>query len=89
MTRESFNEARRLFDKISTYKNTLTSIALMLNDCSETSYNGDTVNVTIYNGKGQSHSAYINRTLVKNMLVGAKDHYEALVEKCENDIGAL
>lgn len=89
MTKEAFEEAKRLYGKIATYHNKLNDINNMIRDCEKTAYSEGEVNVSIYNGGGKSHSAYINMTLVKNMLVGAKEHYEAIIDKCESDISAL
>lgn len=89
MTRESFDEAKRLLDKIATYKNKLSNISRMIEDSNKTDFSDEEVFVSIYNGKSRSHSAPIYMTLVKNMLVGAKEHYESLIDKCESDISAL
>ena len=89
MTKETFEVAKQLFEKISLYKDKLSRISNMIDDCNLSFYSDDTVNVQIYNGKGTSHSGYINKTIVKNMLVGAKDYYESLVEQCESEIEGL
>lgn len=89
MTKEAFKEAERLYGKIATYKNKLNDINNMINDCEKTAYSEGELDVSVYNGCGKTHSAYINMTLVKNMLIGAKEHYEALIDKCESDVSAL
>lgn len=89
MTKETFAEAKRLYEKIAIYNNKLNNINRMISDCEETAYSEGELNVSIYNGGGKSHSEHINMTLVKNMLIGAKEHYEALIDKCESDISAL
>lgn len=89
MTKETFKEAKRLYEKIAIYNNKLKDINDMIRDCEKTAYSEEELNVSVYNGGGKSHSAYINMTLVKNMLIGAKEYYEALIDKCESDIRAL
>lgn len=89
MTKEAYDRAKLLFARIDAYTSKLTDIAMMLHDCSDTAYDEDCVNVQIYNGKGKSHSEYIDKLLVKNMLIGAREHYKALIEICASELESL
>lgn len=90
MTKEAYDRAKLLFARIDAYTSKLTDIAMMIHDCSDTAYEGDCVNVSVYNGKGgKSHSAYIDKLIVKNMLIGAKEHYASLIEQCKSELERL
>ena len=89
MTKEAYDRAKLLFVRIDAYTSKLTDIAMMIHDCSDTAYEGD-LNVSVYNGKGgKSHSAYIDKLLVKNMLIGAREHYKSLIEICTSELEEL
>ena len=89
MTKEAYDRAKLLFVRMDAYTSKLTDIAMMIHDCSDTAYEGDCVNVQIYNGKGKAHSAYIDKLLVKNMLIGAREHYKSLIEICTSELEEL
>ena len=89
MTTESFNRAKNLFARIDSCTVKLREIDQMIEDCGQTAYSNDEVNVQEYNGFGKNHSAYIDRLLVKNMLVGAKDHYQSIIQQCSDELARL
>lgn len=89
MTVEAFNKAKELLTKISSYTAKLADIENMIIDCGKTAYSNDEINVQIYNGGGKSHSTYINRTIVRNMLNDAKYYYEAMITQYSKELEQL